>query len=130
MSAFSRSKGQRGEREVAGMIRDLLGVDASRRVRQHDGDSDILGVPGWCVEVKNCADLRLTEWWRQASEQAQDGDLPCLFYKLPRRGWRVLWPLASLITMQRADYWRDIAWAADTTPEAWAAVVREIGGSA
>jgi len=40
MSAFSRNKGKRGEREVAGLIRELLGVDASRRVRQHDGDSD------------------------------------------------------------------------------------------
>lgn len=130
MSAFSRNKGKRGEREVAGLIRDLLGVEASRRVRQHDGDSDILGVPGWCIEVKNCADLRLGEWWRQAIDQARDGDLPCLFYKLPRRGWRVAWPLSCLLTVQRAEYWRDIAYTADTTPEAWAAVVREIGGAA
>lgn len=127
MSAFSRNKGKRGEREVAGLIRDLLGVEASRRVRQHDGDSDILGVPGWCIEVKNCADLRLAEWWRQAIEQAHGADLPCLFYKLPRRGWRVVWPLSGLLTVQRAEYWRDIAYTADTTPEAWAAVVREIG---
>ena len=125
MSAFSRTKGNRGEREVVGLIRDLLGLDASRRVRQHDGDSDVLGVPGWAIEVKNCADLRLAEWWRQACQQATGQDVPALWYKLPRKGWRVLWPLSCMLTMQRADGWMDIAYAADTTPEAWAAVVRE-----
>ena len=124
MSAFSRNKGKRGERAVAGLIRDLLGFDAQRRVRQHDGDSDILGVPNWSIEVKDCATLELPAWWRQTVAQAGN-DCPALFYKVPRKGWRVRWPLSVLLTQQRAEMWEGIEWTADTTPEAWAAVVRE-----
>ena len=125
MSAFSREKGKRGERAVAGIIRDLLGVDARRRVRAHGGDSDILGVPGFCIEVKDCAEIRLPEWWRQAVEQAGPNEVPALFYRIPRKGWRVRWPLSAVLVFQRADDWLDLAWTAETTPEAWAAVVRE-----
>lgn len=124
VSGFSRSKGARGEREVCAIIRDLLGFDARRRVRQHEGDSDVLGVPGWAIESKNCATLDLPAWWRQAVEQAGDS-LPALFYKVPRRGWRVRWPLSAVLVVQRADDWLALDWTADTSPAAWAAVVRE-----
>jgi len=126
MSAFSRNKGKRGERSVAALIRDLLGCDAQRRVRQHDGDSDVLGVPGWSIEVKDCADLRLPEWWRQAVEQAGPHEIPCLWFKVPRKGWRVRWPLSCLLVEQRASQWLALEWTAETTPEAWAAVVRDV----
>ncbi len=55
MSAAQREKGKRGEREVAGIIKTLLGVDVRRRVRQHEGDSDLEGIDGWVIEVK-CLD--------------------------------------------------------------------------
>ncbi len=69
MSAFQRNKGARGEREVAAIISDLLGYKVSRRCRQHDGDSDLEGVPGWSLEVKNQAHVSralLKAWWQQA----------------------------------------------------------------
>lgn len=47
MSAMQRNKGKAGERELTGLLRDLTGWDVQRRVRQHDGDSDLVGVPGW-----------------------------------------------------------------------------------
>lgn len=126
MSAFSRNKGARAEREVCALIRDLLGVDARRRVRQHDGDSDVLGVPGWAIESKSCAEMRLPEWWRQAVEQAGPNEVPALFYKVPRKGWRVRWPLSCLLVEQRASQWLALEWTAESSPEAWAAVVREV----
>jgi hypothetical protein len=46
MSAMQRNKGKTGEREVAAIVRELTGWDVRRRVRQHDGDSDLEGVPG------------------------------------------------------------------------------------
>lgn len=126
MSSAGVRKGKRGEREAAALLRDLLGHDVQRRVRQHEGDSDLLGVPGWGLEVKNCAQLDLPAWWRQCCEQAGES-IPALLYKIPRRGWRVRWPLAALLTDQRGEaMWRGIEWTADTTVEAWAAVVREV----
>ena len=42
MGAMSRNKGKTGEREAAALLSDLLGLDIRRRVRQHDGDSDLV----------------------------------------------------------------------------------------
>ena len=123
----SRRKGQAGEREVVALIRDLLGVDARRAVRQHAGDSDILGVPGWSLEVKRQDKPLIRQWWAQTVEQAEEASLlPALFYRLPRRSWRVLWPLSCVMVQQRSPDWLAVEYAADTTPEAWAAVVREV----
>lgn len=134
MGAMSRNKGKRGEREVAALISELLGITASRRVRQHGGDSDILGVPGWCIEVKRCeratpADIR--RWWEQAvAQMLRDGDSdvlnPALFYRQSRRDWRVLWPLSAAITVPFGVMWPAHDYAVESTPEAWAAVVREM----
>jgi hypothetical protein len=96
VSASSRTKGQAGEREIAALIRDLTGWDVRRRVRQHDGDSDLMGVPGWSIEVKRRARaLRsdIAAWWKQAVEQAGAGDWPVLFFRADRDAWRAVWPL-------------------------------------
>lgn len=129
MSGMSRTKGKVGEREVSALIRDLTGWDVRRRGRQHDGDSDLTGVPGWSAEVKrhataSHADLR--RWWGQAVEQAdRDGAKPVLFYRVNRGDWRAVWPTAALLTMQHADWWTEYDWTADTTVQAWVAVARE-----
>lgn len=130
---MSREKGKRGEREVAAIISELLGISASRRVRQHEGDSDILGVPGWCIEVKRCekaapADIR--RWWEQAVAQhlrcgEPDVLFPALFYRQNRMGWRVVWPLSAAITVPDGVIWPAHEYAVESTLEAWAAVARE-----
>jgi hypothetical protein len=119
MSASQRSKGARGEREVARLISDLLCFEVSRRCRQHDGDCDLEGVPGWSVEVKNHSKVTrsiLMGWWQQADAQA--GKLkPCLWYKRAPGWWRVIWA---------ADRgWTEWASLHEGEPEAWAAAVRE-----
>lgn len=129
MSGMQRNKGKAGEREIAGLLRDLTGWDVQRRVRQHDGDSDLLGVPGWAVEVKRCAKPAMAAWWKQTVEQA-GGALPVLFYRLDRQQWRAVWPLAPLLHQQRGDYWTGLEWTANTTVEAWAAAARELGAQA
>ncbi len=94
----SRTKGQSGEREVAAIIRELTGHDVRRRVRQHQGDSDLEGLPGWCIECKRHANTPpglLAQWWRQTVAQAQASDtMPVLLYRGDRAGWRVAWPAA------------------------------------
>ncbi|MCX8016753.1 MAG: hypothetical protein N2690_02445 [Rhodocyclaceae bacterium] len=125
---MERAKGQRGEREVAALIADLLGVRASRRCRQHEGDSDILGVPGWAIEVKRreyLGDGVLREAWRQCCEQARaEGLLPCLWYRANWRPWRVMWPISALLTGS-GIVWDDPDYAVISTPQAWAAAARE-----
>jgi len=127
MSAMQRNKGKAGEREAAELVRELTGWDVRRRVRQHVGDSDLQGVPGWAVEVKRHQTAQAGEvarWWAQAVTQAGDL-LPVLLYRADRAEWRAVWPLAVLLVHQTADAWRGVEWTADTTVQAWAAVARE-----
>lgn len=128
MSMMQRTKGKAGEREVAALIRDLTGWDVRRRVRQHDGDSDLLGVPGWSIEVKNVARAKLADierWWAQTVNQA-DTLLPLLVYKRQPGKWRAVWPQAVLMIEQRAEYWRDVDYTVEGSVAGWAAVARDL----
>ncbi|WP_338413828.1 hypothetical protein [uncultured Sphaerotilus sp.] len=127
---MSRTKGQTGEREAAALIRDLTGWDVRRRVRQHDGDSDLEGVPGWSVEIKRHASASrgdIAAWWAQAVAQARPaGLLPVLLYRRDRDQWRAVWPVGVHLALQERDYWTGYEWTVEGTPDAWAAVAREI----
>lgn len=122
MSAHSRDKGKRGELEAAARIHALTGWEISRRVRQHDGDSDLTGCEdhGWCVEVKRHATATradIAAWWNQAETQAlQAKRKPLLMYRVDRGEWRAVWPLSD---------WPGYQWTAEGSPEAWAAFARE-----
>jgi hypothetical protein len=119
VSAAERSKGQRGEREVAKLIADHLGFEVKRQVRQHDGDSDLVGVPGWSIEVKNhkqATRAQVEKWWYQAVAQGNNDEMICLAYKRQPGWWRFVWHP----TKQSAyDYTLEGA------VEAWACYVRE-----
>jgi Holliday junction resolvase len=132
MGLTSRRKGQSGERELANLLADLTGWDVRRRVRQHDGDSDLTGAPGWSIEVKRRraatrSDIAL--WWAQTVAQA-GAALPVLFYRLDRHGWRAIWPVAVHLVEQHSDMWAGYAWTCEGSVEAWAAVARELHAQA
>lgn len=119
MGLKSNAKGKAGERELAGLIADLTGWDVRRRVRQHDGDSDLCGVPGWSVECKRHATIGradLRRWWAQAEHQAaQTHERPVLIYRRNRDDWRAVWALGP------GGY----EYTAEGSIEAWAMVARE-----
>lgn len=88
MGAFSRNKGKRGEREVAKALRELTGRIVERRVRQYGGDSDLVGLEPWAIEVKYCATQAPDLWWKQAIAQNESGK-PLLIYRQPQKHhWR------------------------------------------
>lgn len=126
MGLKSRTKGKAGEREIAALVRDLTGWDVKRRVRQHDGDADLDGVPGWCAEVKRYATATRSDirtWYGQAARQAShEAKLPVLFYRLDRDDWRAVWPVAVALAVQRDCMWCAYEWTCEGSIEAWAAV--------
>jgi hypothetical protein len=88
MTALSRTKGLVGEREVAGLIRDITGWEVRRRVRQHDRDSDLEGVPGWLIEVKRHAAATrsvIAGWWVQCEAQGRPAAAGAALPPRPRR---------------------------------------------
>ncbi len=129
MGALSRNKGKLGEREIAALLAELTGCDVRRRVRQHEGDSDLEGLPGWCVEVKRHARVTralLAVWWTQAVTQSdRAGSIPLLVYRQDRDAWRAVWPVSVTLTQPTPALWRGYEWTAEGSPEAWAAVFRE-----
>lgn len=119
----SRLKGQRGERALANELSDLLGVTLKRRVRNHIGESDITGLKGFSVEVKNQAALSVGAWWRQTVTQAAiTKEIPVLFYKVPRKGFRAVVSLSRLFDAPVSD---DLEYTAEMSLEGFAMYYRE-----
>jgi hypothetical protein len=127
MGMKSRNKGKVGEREIAAIMSDLTGWTVRRKVRQLDGESDLEGVPGWCVEVKRHATATrgdIVGWWGQAINQAiTERAIPVLFYRKDRDEWRAVWPMkVFLVEGAKCDY----DWTMESSIEAWALVAREM----
>ena len=131
MGMMQRTKGKAGERDAANLLSDLTGYPVTRRVRQHDGDSDLIGLPGWAIEVKRvktAGRADIARWWAQAVAQAErEGCIPVLLYRRDRDEWRALWPLSAHLGVQHADMWTSVMWTVEGTLEAFAAAMREIG---
>lgn len=100
----SRAKGVSGERELARLLRDELGVGVVRNLAQaREGGADLLGIDGWAIEVKRAktaAPATLRAWWAQAEVQAERAMArPALAWRTDRSEWRVairLYDLARL----------------------------------
>src|SRR4051812_15641975 len=99
MGKMSREKGKRGEREVFGLLSDLLGFVVKRNINARRGDCDSLEIPGWAPEVK-----RVESWteayWAQTVDQAErlgQGRKPVLFYRGSRRPWVAMIDLADVV---------------------------------
>lgn len=121
----SRDKGKRGEREVASLLREELGIEVTRNlVQSREGGCDLL-IPKWAAEVKLYAEVTPAlkkEWWEQTLEQAKRAaKYPVLFYRQNRRGWVAVCPLSVLCGIPGED----ILWTAELSVPAWCAVYRE-----
>lgn len=97
MGAMQRRKGKRGELELRDLLAEHLGVEFTRNLEQsRAGGSDLLGLPGWAIEVKRAAAPSLGAWWAQACRHATGPDRPALFYRLDRKPWRVVLALRDV----------------------------------
>lgn len=121
MPKFSRDKGKAGERELFGLLSDLLGIVVKRNINARRGDCDSLDVPGWACESKRVETWR-EEFWTQAVEQAERCQRrPVLFFRANRRPWVAMVDLADVcnLEVQRGRY------RVEMSLEAFAAYVRE-----
>lgn len=128
MGAASNRKGKSGEREAAAILREVTGFDVQRRVRQNAGDSDLVALPGWCVEVKRYKTIStalLSGFWAQVcKEAASSNDRPLLMFRGDNRDWACLWTPLTMGELGMIDpgRWLDVAFR--TSPGAWWSYVR------
>lgn len=127
----SRDKGARGERELARLLMDNLGGEFCRLLKQYQKaqEADIEQLAGpYSIEVKNCATLNLKTWWHQAVAAAEKrGAVPCLAYKLARKGWKFVVPMPQ--AWSSGHQWsRDWQYTMTLEPDGFFLLVREHQG--
>lgn len=98
----SRSKGARGEREIASILRGY-GYKC-RRGQQYsgaNGDADVVGLPGIHIEVKRREKLNIYDAIDQAKRDAKPSELPTVMHRKNDAEWLVTMPLDSWIEIYR-----------------------------
>jgi len=104
---MSREKGKRGEREAAELLRKAGFADA-RRTQQYCGKdadgtaSDVVGIPGYHIEVKRTEQTRLYEWMAQAERDKKPEEIPVILHRKNGRPWLAILPAELLLEMIKA----------------------------
>lgn len=120
----NRNRGAAAERELARWIKDELGVDVSRNLKQYQRtqEGDLTPLGPLILEVKYHARLNVRSWWEQAVRQAKAAGLvPVLAYKVARKGWRFVLPYAD----NGFDWSSSYEFTMDVGPACFAMIARE-----
>jgi Holliday junction resolvase len=86
----SRAKGAQAERDIANILK-RRGYKA-RRGQQYsgtNGDADVVGLPGFHIEVKRVEKLNLGLAMDQAKRDARKGEVPIVVHRKSRKNWKV-----------------------------------------
>lgn len=88
----SKSKGKRGELELAELLRHAGHANA-RRSAQYCGNTgdapDITGVDGLHIECKRAEQVRDEVFLQQAERDARKGEIPVVMYRRNHEEWKV-----------------------------------------
>jgi len=99
MGRMSKNKGKVGERELAGELRRLFGIEARRGVQYHGGAGSpdvVADIPGVHIEVKRTERLSLYPAMKQAVGDAGEGKVPIVFHRQSRQDWLAIIRLNDL----------------------------------
>lgn len=103
MGANSRAKGAKGERELAGILRNH-GFHNARRGQQYsgaNGDADVVGLPGIHIECKRNERLNVYEAIDQAKRDALFSEFPTVMWRKNNHEWLVTMRLSDWIALYR-----------------------------
>lgn len=94
MGRMSRSKGARGERELAAELRKR-GHEARRGARNgvagRDGGEDVAhSLDGIWLEAKRAERITLAAWLKQAEDDCPEDRRPVVAFRRNREPWRVV----------------------------------------
>lgn len=99
----SREKGAAGERELAGILKEY-GYNC-RRGQQFcgaNGDADVVGLLGIHIECKRVEKLNLDTAMDQSVRDARENEIPTVFHRKNRKGWKVTLRLNDFMKLYAA----------------------------
>ena len=99
-----KGKGAIGENEV----RDILIAHGYLGCRRNFasggyGGGDLIGVPGYSIEVKRHETTKPWEWYEQAKEAASPTETPVVAFRRSRSPWMALLSLEDLLGLMEAS---------------------------
>lgn len=100
---MSRNKGAAGERELAKILADELGIEVQRKLGQARDGGDDIQVGKYRLEVKRREALRMDDWCEQIEAAAGPGEWPVVVYRRNGQPWRAVVPLELLIKAMREE---------------------------
>lgn len=98
MGRSSQRKGRNAEKELSCLLNKYGFHTEPAQPLNFGKIPDVIGLPGIHIESKRCEVLRLSEWMKQAvndAEKFKDG-LPTVFHRKNREEW--------LVTMRATDW--------------------------
>lgn len=96
----SKEKGKRGELELSHILTSH-GFEA-RRGQQYcgaNGDADVIGIPGFHLEVKRVEKLNINMAMAQSINDAKPDEIPVVVHRKNRKPWLVTMRLEEWIGM-------------------------------
>ena len=102
MGKMSRNKGKVGEREVAALLREH-GFEGRRGVQYQGGpdSADVVGLPGWHVEVKRTETLSAYAALNQALEDCGD-NFPVVLHRRNNEPWIAIFEAEVFLRLIKA----------------------------
>ncbi len=100
----SRQKGAVGERELANALK-AYGYD-TRRGQQFcgaNGDADVVGIEGLHIECKRVEKLNIDNAYKQAAEDARDGETPVVMHRKNGQKWKVTLSLEDFMKLWKGE---------------------------
>lgn len=100
MAINSRDKGKRGENEISKILRGH-GFEArrSQQYAGYNGDADVIGLPGYHLEVKRVEKLNIDKAYEQSERDAKAGEVPLVVYRKNRTKWKVVIDLENFLKL-------------------------------
>ncbi len=104
MSGMSRLKGKKGEREVANILSEQLGLVVRRKLGQaRDGGHDLTQTGRFAWEVKRRARISVHEWVDQAVAACGPHDTPVVACRGDGKEWLVVMRLEDALPLIRGE---------------------------
>lgn len=96
-----RMKGQVGERELAAILSDELGIVIKRNLGQAREGGDDITIGQFRIEAKRQEKIQIEAWWEQVKAATGPGEIPVLAFRRSRNPWKVVLDLGDFIRMMR-----------------------------